>query len=624
MAGTRDGVEHHVIAAVHHLVMALEATKILSDDNDMRTLLANLDTHLSTMIRLNEAEAENIREIETRLMSAQHAIMSLHSNNSRIWDSTSVIDLEYLQAVAEVQRLAETLQNMPLQRSSRSKELFDRAHSILQMAMARLQEELIHILVQNKQCFAHEYVSLPSCEQNPVYEEDSVVSNEDESFENASQRESSSIETEEYVMDLIHPDVIPHVKSIADVMFASGYNQEFCQAFSGFWRDTFAEFLIILDVEQFSIEDVLQMEWKYLNSRIRMWRHAIKSIISIYVASAKRLFDQVLGEHGHMSSACLIEASKAPVLCLLNFGHAVSIGPHKPEWLYCLLDMYEVLATLVPDMDALFPEEIGSVVRVEFYELLRRLGDSATVIFKELGNHIASCSSTTPFPNGGIHPLTKYVINYIMCFAEYGDILNLLLQAQDTVDSDVGQNAVATHLQSLTSILEANLDNKSNLYKDSALKHIFMMNNIHYMVQKIGDSKIVLYFGDDWIRNHVGKFRKHAMCYERVTWSSILALLCGDGRTGKATLKARCRDFAAAFEDVHKNQTRWRVPDPRLREDLRISASKTVIPAYRNFVSKITSSIGEKHIKYTVQDLETYILDLLEGSSKSLNHSRKR
>ncbi|KAL0415939.1 UNVERIFIED_CONTAM: Exocyst complex component EXO70E2 [Sesamum latifolium] len=624
MAGIPDGGEHHVIAAVHHLVKALEATTILSDDNVIRTLLADLDTHLSTMIRVDEAEAENIREIETRLMSAQHTIMSLHSNHSRIWDSTCVVVSEYLQAVAEVQRLAETLQNMPLQRSNRSKELFDWAHSILQMAMARLQEELIRILVQNKQCFAHECVSLLSCEENPIYEEESVVPNEDESFENACQRESSSIETEEYVMDLIHPDVIPHIKSIADVMFASGYNQEFCQAFCGFWRDTFAEYLTILDVKQFSIEDVLQMEWKYLNSRIRMWRHAIKSIISTYLASAKRLFDQVLGEHGHTSSACLIEASKASILCLLNFGQAVSIGPHKPEWLYCLLDMYEVLAALVPDVDALFPEEIGSLIRVEFYGLLRRLADSATVIFKELGNHVASCSSTTPYPNGGIHPLTKYVINYIMCFAEYGDTLHVLLQAPDTVNSDVGQNAVATHLQSLTSILEANLDEKSNLYKESPLKHIFMMNNIHYMVQKIWNSKIVRYFGDDWIRNHVGKFRQHAMCYERVTWSSILALLRDDGRTGKATLKARCRDFAAAFEDVHKNQTRWRVPDPQLREDLRISASKTVIPAYRNFVSKISSSIGEKHIKYAVQDLETYILDLLEGSSKSLNHSRKR
>ncbi|KAK6123148.1 hypothetical protein DH2020_043096 [Rehmannia glutinosa] len=599
MAEILDG-EHHVIVAAHHLVRALEANKHLS--NDMRRLLGDLDIHLSTMIRLNEGEAENNREIEARLDSAHHTIMSLHS---KIWDSSPVIDMEYLQAVAEVQRLTEGLRNRPLNGSSRNKELFDRSQSILQTAMDRLQDELIHVLVQNKQCFEH-----------PTYEE-SIVSNEDDSVENAER--SSSSETDEYVMDLIHPDVIPQIKSIADIMFASGYDHEFCQAFVGFWRDTLAEYMTILDIEQFSIEDVLQMEWRHLNSRIRKWRFAMKSIIGVYLASAKRLFDQVLGEYGDISSTCLIEASNATVFCLFNFGQAVSIGPHRPEWLFCLLDMYEVLAALIPDVDALFPEEIGSFVRTEFHELFTRLGDSAKLIFKELGNHVASCSSTTPFANGGIHPLTKYVMNYILCLAEYGDTLDLLLRAQDDVGRDIPR-----HLQSLTSILEANLDKRSNLYRDCSLKHIFMMNNIHYMVQKIGDSRIGHYFGDDWIRSHIVKFRQHAMCYERVTWYSILTLLRDDGKTGKATLKARCQAFTAAFEGVYKNQTRWWVPDFRLREDLRISASKTVIHAYRNFVSKISNSIGEKHIKYTEQELGIYILDLLEGSSKSLNHSQKR
>ncbi|PIM99182.1 Exocyst component protein [Handroanthus impetiginosus] len=612
MAGILDG-EQHVIAAAYHLVKAIEATKNISDD--MKTVLANLDIHLSTMIRLNEGEAEDTREIETRLMPAKQTIMSLHSNHSKIWDSNPLIVSEYLQAVSEVLRLSEDLGNMPLKRRSRGKELFDQTQSILQMAMDRLQNELIHILVQNKECL---------CEENLI-SEDSFVSNEDDSLGNASQRESSSIEAEEYVVDLIHPDVVPQIKTIATIMIDSGYDQEFCQVFTAFWRDTLAEYLALLRVQKFSIEDVLQMEWKFLNYKIRKWRLAIKKVIQVYLASAKRLFDHVLGEYGCISASCLVEASKGPLMSLLNFGQAVSIGPHKPEWLFCLLNMYEVLEALSPEVDALFPEGIGSSIKIEFHQLSTRLKDSAKAICRELGNNIALCSSTTPFPNGGIHPLTKYVMNYILCFAEYGDNLNFLLQ--DEENSDVGPNlscAMATHLQLWTSILEANLEKRSDLYKDCSLKHIFMMNNIHYMVEKIRNSKIMPYFGDEWIKNHIAKFRQHAMCYERVTWSSILELLHDHRKAGKATLKARSRAFTAAFEDVYKNQTRWCVPDLELREDLRISASKTVIQAYRNFVSKITNCVGEKHVKYTEHDLETYILDLLEGSSKSLNHTRKR
>ncbi|KAI3463809.1 hypothetical protein Pfo_020472 [Paulownia fortunei] len=298
------------------------------------------------------------------------------------------------------------------------------------MAMVRLQEELIYTLTQNQQCFDHGYVPLRICEENHIYEE-SIVSVKHDSVQNASRRESSSTETEEYVLDLLHPDMIPQIKSIANIMFASRYDQEFCQAFIGFGRCAFTVYMKILNVEELSIEDVLKMEWKCLNSRIRKWGLAMKNFIGLYLANAKHLFDQVLGEYGHISLTCLIEASKASVMCLLNFGHAVAIGPHRPEWLYCLLDMYEVLAALIPDVDALFPEDIGSFIRIEFYDLLTRLADSAKVIFKELENYIGSISSTRPWANGGIHPLTKYVINYILCFAEYDDTINLLLEEEN-------------------------------------------------------------------------------------------------------------------------------------------------------------------------------------------------
>lgn len=616
--------ERHVVAASYHLLKALQATKTLS--SDVRELLGKLDIHLSKVIELDEDEAENIRELETRLVSAQQTILSLHSSYSKIWACCPVIVMEYIQAVGEVQRLIETLEDMPLKRVEG---LLDQAKTILQMAMDRLQNELIHTLVQNKQCFEHEYAALPPCEVYPIYEE-SIVSNEDDSVEDASLRGRSSSETEEYAMDLIHPDVIPQIKSIADMMFASGYAPEFCQAFTGFWRDTFAQYSMILEVGQLSIEDVQHMEWKHLNSRIRKWRIAVKRIIGTYLASAKRLFDQILGEYGCISSACLIDASKGPLLCLLSFGQAVSIGPHRPEWLYCLLDMYEVLAAVNPDLDTL---EMDSLIRIEFHELLSQVGESVKVIIKQLGNCIASNRSANPFPNGGILPLTRYIVNYILCFAEYGDTLHSLLQAPDReqTDGDVGadpdpspSSVVATYLQSLTSILEDNLYKRSNLYRDCSLKHIFLMNNIHYLVEKIRNSDIRPYFGDDWIRIHLVKFRQHAMYYERETWLSILTYLHDDGKVGKAALKARYRDFTAAFEDLYKTQTRWLVPDAKLREEIRISASKTVIQAYRNFVDKIIKSIGEKHIKYSEQELGMYILDLLEGSSKSLNHSRKR
>lgn len=622
-----DG-EQHVIAAAQHILKALAASKNLT--SDMRKSLADLENQLSTMTITTESEAGGSSEVEDKLSYAQKKVISWQTNQSMIWDSDPQEAWEYLQAVDEVRRLTENLGSFLSKKNEKEKELLDRSHSILQTAMARLVEELIHILAQNKQAFEPEYISFRSCEENCVYEE-SVISTEDESAD-TSRRHSSGTEPEEYIPDLVHPDMIPDIKSIANIMYASGYDQEFNEAFVGFWKDALDEYLINLGVEKLSIEDVMKMDWKNLNRWIKKWCRAIKAVVRFFLAGEKRLFDQVMGDLGFGGSTCFIEASKASMMCLLNFGEAVAIGPHQPEKLFCLIDMYEVLANLLQDIDFLFAEEVGSLLRIEFHKLLRRLADSVGATFFKFGNSIASHTSTTPFPNGGIHPITKYVMNYINLFSGYGDTLILLLEEQDRegvdpiADADEGPvfHPMARHLWSLTSMLETNLDFKSNLYRDVSLKHVFMMNNIHYMVHKVKDSETRAYFGDEWIRKHMGKIKQHATLYGRTTWCSVLSFLSGDKKKGKAILKERLRAFNAAFEEIYKIQTGWQVPDLQLREDLQTSTSRTLIHAYQSFLGRNTTSIRDKYIKYTVDELEQYILRFYEGSPRSLQSFLRR
>jgi len=84
------------------------------------------------------------------------------------------------------------------------------------------------------------------------------------------------------------------------------------------------------------------------------------------------------------------------------------------------------------------------------------------------------------------------------------------------------------------------------------------------------------------------------------------------------------RSFYLAFEEIYKAQTAWIIPDSQLREDLRISTSLKVIQAYRTFVGRFANHISDKHIKYSADDLESYLLDLFGGSPKSLQNSHRR
>ncbi|CAK7323216.1 unnamed protein product [Dovyalis caffra] len=628
MMTTYEG-EQHVVAAAQHILKALGANTNLSDD--FRRALTELDSHLSAMTIITESKRWGFAEVEEQLKSAERKVMRWESNPSLIWDSGPTEASEYLQAVHEIHRVMETLGGLSMNDHGRLRELAFRAQCAQQIAMSRLEEELCHILVQLKQSFELQYISFRSS-VDLVYDE-SFVSVEDEIVANTSQRDNSGREPIEYAGDLIDPLVIPDIKSIAKVMFASGYDREFCETFIGKRKEALDEHLSDLEIHKLSIEDILKLEWDTLSCEIKKWVRAMKIIIRVYLDREKRFCNQILGDFGSLNSYCFVEISRASILCLLNFGEAIAMGPYKPEKLFRLLDMYEVLADLHLDIEGLFSEEADSFVTSECHDLLRRLGDSARTTFFKFKNAIASDASIHPFPRGEIHHLTRYVMNYIKTLTAYCDILNLLLKDQHVDDPNPvletynGQDSCTStfspmgcHLRSITFTLEANLTCKSNLYKDGSLGHIFLMNNIHYMVQKVKDSELRLFLGDEWIRKHNGKFQQHATSYERATWSFVVSLLRDDGRT---SLKERCKRFSNAFDDVYKIQTQWCIPDLHLREDLQISTSQKVIPAYRAFLGMNNKNVSDKYIKYTSDDLEKMLLDLFSGSPRSQSNSRR-
>ncbi|KAH0969256.1 hypothetical protein GBA52_028878 [Prunus armeniaca] len=96
------------------------------------------------------------------------------------------------------------------------------------------------------------------------------------SVQDSLQRDSVSRASEEVVIDLVHPDVVPELRGIANLMFNCNYDQECIQAYTSIRGDALDECLSILEVQRLSIEDVLKMEWGCLNSKIRRWVWVMK------------------------------------------------------------------------------------------------------------------------------------------------------------------------------------------------------------------------------------------------------------------------------------------------------------------------------------------------------------
>ncbi|KAF5198766.1 Exocyst subunit exo70 family protein, partial [Thalictrum thalictroides] len=437
--------EENVITATQNFVRALETNGNLTAS--MRKILEDLNTQLSTMNVQSESK-QGIGKIEKQLSSVEEKITRWESDHSMIWESLPEAASEYLQAVDEVRKLAECLEDMSLGGDENVKELLRRTHGVLQIAMARLEEEFSFILSQNRQSFEPEHMSFRSCEDDSVHDF-SGISIEYDQVEDSLQRDSSSRVSVDSLIDLVHPNVIPDLKCIANVMIASSYDQECCQAYISTRKEALDECLIQLEVEKMSIEEVMRMDWSDLNIVIKKWLRAMKTFAKVYLPSEKQLCEQIFGDISSVSSFCFFETSKPSILRLLSFGEAIAIGPLSPEKLFRILDMYEVLSDLLPHIDDLFLDEVGSFIKTEYHEVLKRLGDCIVGTYSEFENAVGSNQSTAPFAGGGIHHLTKYVMNYIKFFIDYSDTFNFLLRSHN------GEGSVSM-LPNLDSVDEKN------------------------------------------------------------------------------------------------------------------------------------------------------------------------
>ncbi|OMO85883.1 Exocyst complex protein Exo70 [Corchorus olitorius] len=615
--------EENLIAAAKHIVRALGSNKNLT--KDVKKILADVGAQLSNMATIDDTMVEDGKSgIEEQLSIVQEKILSWVVDESMTWCWGPDEVAEYLTAADEARKLTERLKNQCLN-SEEDKELLRRALDVLQMAMLRLEKEFKHMLLQHKRPFEPEIMSFCSSEDVSVDESSIISCADDSSFGRTS---------EEFVIDLVHPYVIPDLKCIARLMFMSNYDHECCQAYVIARKEALDECLFNLEMEKLSIEDVHKMERGILNFKIKRWVRAIKIFVRPYLANEKWLCDQIFADAGSASLVCFVEVAKALMLQLQNYAEAISIGCRQPENLVLILDMYN---DLLPQIDALFLDVAGSSIRTEYHEVWKRLGDSVRVALLAFENVVSS----NPFAGGGTHPLTRYIMNYIQLLATSNHTFNLLPKNQDgatvsplspntspatevesmSKDFSGSCSPIALHFQSLTSNLEVSLHDISKLYTDSSLQYLFLMNNIRYMVQNVENSGLGHIFGDERIHKHNRKIRKHATDYERATWSSILSLLKDESNSSSSSisrtlLKERLRSFYVAFKEVYKTQTAWIISDVQLREDLRISTSLKVIQAYRTFVGRQMHHIGEKHIRYNAEDLQDYLFDFFEGIPK--------
>ncbi|XP_021716256.1 exocyst complex component EXO70B1-like [Chenopodium quinoa] len=430
------------------------------------------------------------------------------------------------------------------------------------------------------------------------------------------------------VIDALPASTINDLHEIARRMVLVEYGRECSHVYSACRREFLEESLSRLGLQKLSTDEVQKLPWPELEDEIERWCKSAVFSLRILFPSERRLCDRIFFGFPSTSDFAFMEVCRGSAIQLLNFADAVAISSRSPERLFKVLDVYETLRDLIPEFEILFSDQYCVFLRNEAVAIWKRVGEAIRGIFMELENLIRRDPAKNPVPGGGLHPITRYVMNYIRAACKSQQTLEQVFE-EERERGMSGMSSLSVQMAWIMELLESNLEAKSKTYKDAALSSLFMMNNGRYIVQKVKDSELGLLLGEDWIRKHSVKVRQFQMNYQRNTWNKVVGVLKVDngggsnanGGQNSRPLKERFKMFNAYFEEILKIQSSWVVFDDQLREDLKMSVIQNLLPAYRIFIGRFQNSAEagrnpEKHIKYSVEDVEAQINNgLFRGNS---------
>ncbi|KDP42315.1 hypothetical protein JCGZ_01639 [Jatropha curcas] len=523
----------------------------------------------------------------------------------------------------------------------------NRASTITHLVVSLLDNEFRKVL---ESCNQSNNSNIES-KTTPKASKQSSFSSHNQEFDPKVQSESESPEEEEF--PAYTQQAIYKMSRLASSMISLGYESECCMAYNMVRRNAFNSELDRLGFHNISIEDVQRMQWETVEGEISLWIEILNQCSSILFPIEQKLCNNIFTDHPSIAQRLFGDFALAVTVRFLNFAEAVALSKRSAEKLFKFLDMYEALRDMIPAIENIHSQDLKS----EIYAAKGRLREAAVSIFGDLENSIKRDNGRTPVPSGAVHPLTRYTMNYLEYACEYKDTLEQVFREQLKTkgtstegESDIKKwdaeinkggnedgtpktSPFAVQLNKIMDLLDENLEMKSKLYRDPALRNVFLMNNGRYILQKIkGSNDINDIMGAQWCRKRSYDLRQYHKGYTRETWGRLLQCLSHEGlqvngKVSKPVLKERFKMFNSMFDEIHKTQSTWVVSDEQLQSELRVSISAVVIPAYRSFLGRFQQYFSpgrqsEKYIKYQPEDIENAIDGLFDGNPTSMTRRK--
>ncbi|KAL6138676.1 hypothetical protein ACLB2K_063955 [Fragaria x ananassa] len=571
----------------------------------------------------NSSAASNISEtmVEEILENAAVMIMKWNPESSAFGKLTSLFyeskpeARQFIKCVNDLQRVMHVLVS-----DDPTSEKLVHSHSLMQIAIKRLQKEFYQILSMNRAHLDPESVSSRSRSSRAA----SSMSDDDIDDGEDADLSGDSISEVEHVSSIAMADL----KSIAECMISSGYAKECVHIYNMIRKSIIDEAMYKLGVERISSSQINKMDREILELKIKNWLNAVKVSMTILFNGERILCDHVFAISKSIRESCFSHIAREAAALLFGFPQVLLTKTKKnypEETIFRLLDMYTAISEHWPEIESIFGFESTATVRSEAINSFVRLSESVRSMLSQFEISIQKDSSKSAVAGGGVHPLTLRVMSYLSLLTDYSNVLADIfidwtppakLPQPESEDTSV-TTAMSLRMVWLILVLVCKLDEKAKQYKEVSLSYLFLANNLQHVISAVRTSNLQYLLGGEWMSKHEAKVRQFAANYERLAWGIVLSSLPENISAEMSGQEARLffRNFNFSLEETYQKQKLNAVPDAKLREEIKASVTKKLVSVYKEFYDMHKVSVGgvrnaAMYVRFTPEDVAHYLSNL--------------
>ena len=315
---------------------------------------------------------------------------------------------------------------------------------------------------------------------------------------------------------------------------------------------------------------------------------------------------------------------------------AVARARRAPERLFRVLDVHDALTEVLPTLLSVFGD--NSEVATRAAVVVTKVGEAARGTLSSFEAAIQKEPSKATTAGGAVHPLTRYVMNYLVFLADYQEGLALIYEQADAEGADytssVSGNVSPEHyalsttsspsssmssssfhsyspIHRLVSVLLGKLDAKAGCYREVALSYLFLANNTKYVANKVaGSGRLQGVLGEEWAEAQGAKARAHVDVFVRAAWGKVMSAM--------SSMPQEPEVVEAAVLEAVGMQDQWVAADEEMGGALRAAATAAVVPKYRMFYRRYGAAV-----RLTPGDVSTMIAALFGGTISTPWHQNR-